>query len=196
MDSSGDSNFRQLYLQRLVGALNALNRPGIRAPGNEDEVAGSSRNIKLAADVSLALTANRTAWSRALLNRISSDERSRPALRKILGPKHFQALIIAQRARKRSRLKLQSKMKQASRGQRSEDGLSLYRCFCSKRLDPATSSEASLVKKRKRKLQSLVPGGTSMDTFSLLDETAHYITSLTTQWNSSLQLLSCSWRFL
>ncbi|GLJ12991.1 hypothetical protein SUGI_0202440 [Cryptomeria japonica] len=187
MNSRGDLSFRDLYLKRLVGALDALKKPTNSNPDCEEKVGGSSRNIKLAADVSLALTANRPAWSRALLNRISNDEKNRPALRKILGSKKFQA-VIEENARYKSRLKLHSKPKKihihkhkTSHGSKASHVLSLYRIFRSKRVDPATSSQESSFNKRRRKLQRLVPGGNLMGTSCLIRETEDYIKSLTAQ---------------
>ncbi|GLJ12989.1 hypothetical protein SUGI_0202400 [Cryptomeria japonica] len=173
MNSSEDMTLRNIYLKRLVGALNALNKPTASNAGNKEEVARSARDIKVAADVSLALTVNQTAWSRALLNRISGENKNRLVLRKIVRLKKFQALI-AQKTRRHSRLK---RTHMISNEFRDNDSKSLYRLFCSKRMDSATSSPARQV----RKLKSLVPGGKSMDTSCLLGETADYIASLTIQ---------------
>ncbi|GLJ13000.1 hypothetical protein SUGI_0202970 [Cryptomeria japonica] len=193
MNSRGvdSSSFRELYLRRFLWALKSIRRPTGSSQGDGDEVAEvlrSSRNVKLAADVSLALTANRAAWSRALLNRISSDEINRPALRKILEPSKFQA-IIAQRARQQSRLIYQSRLKHAHMQQHNFHGLrgskqsslSLYRIFFSKRMKPSFSSHARMFNRRTRQLQMLVPGGESMEESCLLRETADYIRSLTIQ---------------
>ncbi|GLJ22663.1 hypothetical protein SUGI_0426990 [Cryptomeria japonica] len=180
MNYSENFRSRQVYLKHLLGALEGLkNSP----TSNEDEVAGSNHNIKLAVDVSLALTANQAAWSRALLSRISSNEKNRAALKKIMGPKKFRA-IIAQKLRYQAHLVLQSKLKRAHKHRRKtsvgvtrQNGLSLCKIFSSKRSDPVNPSHANFVKK----LQKLVPGGELMDTSCLLRETALYITSLTTQ---------------
>ncbi|GLJ12988.1 hypothetical protein SUGI_0202300 [Cryptomeria japonica] len=179
MNSSGNVKLRNLYLKRLVGVLNALKKPTASNPSNEvDKVAGSAHNIKLAADVSLALTVNRAAWSRALLNRmISGEKKKRIAYRKIARLRKFQALI-AHKARCHSRLKRAQMHEYVNSNEfRSKQRKSLYRVLGCKKTGSATSSNARQV----RKLQSLVPGGKSMDTSSLLRETADYIASLTIQ---------------
>ncbi|XP_057859818.1 transcription factor IBH1 [Cryptomeria japonica] len=180
MNSRADSNFRELFLNRLVGALNGLQKPSCRKEGEEADVPGSSHNIKLAADVSLALTANHSVWSRALLSKISFDAKNRHVLMKILKPKKFQA-IMAQATR--YQLKQAHVLnKRTSNGlSGSRQSLALYKSFCSKRLEPGSSSNTRLLHRRTRELQNLVPGGKSMKISCLLGETADYIDSLTTQ---------------
>lgn len=187
MNSSGDSTFKQLYLKRLIKALNGLKKPSNSScHGDEDDkVSCSSRNIKLAADVSLAMTANQAAWGQALMNILSSNEENRPTLKKILGPKKFQA-IMAKKVRHQSLLVLQSRLRRAHmQKQKSSKPKTLlsHRSFYSERSDSSSSSSSRshLVKRRTKQLQGMVPGGNSMDTSSLLRETADYIISLKTQ---------------
>ncbi|GLJ12997.1 hypothetical protein SUGI_0202840 [Cryptomeria japonica] len=182
-----NSSFKKLYLKRFLRVLKSLRKGTRGSQGSGDEVAEvpcSSRTIKLAADVSLALTANRSAWGRALLNRISSDEKKRPVLRNALEPSKFKA-VMAQRAKYQSCLMLRASLKQAHMQHHKicsrQSSLSLYRFLCSKRIEPATSSEVEEFKRRTRQLKRLIPGGKSMDMPCLLGETAHYIAYLTGQ---------------
>ncbi|GLJ12995.1 hypothetical protein SUGI_0202820 [Cryptomeria japonica] len=182
-----NSTSKKLYLNRFLRALKRLRKGTRSSQENGDEVAEvlcSSRTIKLAADVSLALTANRSAWGRALLNRISSDEKNRPVLKNGLEQRKFEA-VMAQRAKYQSCLMLRARLKKAHMQHHKicsrQSSLSLYRFVSSKRIEPATSSEVEEVKRRTRQLKRLIPGGKSMDMPCLLGETAHYISYLTGQ---------------
>ncbi|GLJ12998.1 hypothetical protein SUGI_0202870 [Cryptomeria japonica] len=172
--------FRELYLKRLIPGLKNLQKPTSSSKGDESDNPCSSHNVKLAADVSLALTANRSAWGRALLSRISRDENNRSVLRKILEPKKFRA-IMAQRAIYKSRFRLQSRRKLDHMKSHKNSSHCLYRYLCSARFDTVTSSNARVLNRRTRELQRLVPGGKSMGTACLLGETADYISCLKTQ---------------
>ncbi|GLJ12996.1 hypothetical protein SUGI_0202830 [Cryptomeria japonica] len=170
----------ELYLSRHIPALKNLQKPTSSSKGDESDNPCSSHNVKLAADVSLALTANRSAWGSALLNRISRDENNRPALRKILEPKKFRA-IMAKKAIYKSRYRLRSRRKLAHMKRHKNSSHCLYRYFCSARFDLVTSSNARALNGRTRELQKLVPGGKSMGTSCFLRETADYISRLKTQ---------------
>jgi len=183
--NSSESSFQRLYLKRLLRAFDRLKRPS-------SDLKGSS-NIRLAADVSLALAASpRALWRHGLMNKISCDESNRRILRRILGRKRFGG-IMAERARTQSYSLLQSRLKDAVRNKKScSDGWKkLYvmrRRFLlcrspANRFEPLPASLVArrLVNRRTKQLQRLIPGGKSMDTSCLLRETADYIVALKTQ---------------
>lgn len=183
--NSSESSFQRLYLKRLLRAFDRLKRPS-------SDLKGSS-NIRLAADVSLALAASpRALWRHGLMNKISCDDSNRRILRRILGRKRFRG-IMAERARTQSYSLLQSRLKDAVRNKKScSDGWKkLYvmrRRFLlcrspANRFEPLPASLVArrLVNRRTKQLQRLIPGGKSMDTSCLLRETADYIVALKTQ---------------
>lgn len=183
--STSESSFRCLYLKRLLRVIRRLKRPSSSLKG--------SSNIRLAADVSLALAASpRAAWRHGLMHKISCDEKNRSILRRILGRKRFRGLI-AERARNQSLSLLQSRLKDAMQNKSScSDGwkrLYVMRrrlLLCrppAKRFEPLPASliARNLVNRRTKQLQRLIPGGKSMETSCLLKETADYIFALKTQ---------------
>jgi len=183
--NSAESSFRRLYLKRLLRVFDRLKRPS-------SDLKGSS-NIMLAADVSLALAASpRAAWRHGLMNKIFCDENNRKILRRILGRKRFQGIML-QRTRSQSYSLLRSRLKDAVQVKKScsEEWKRLYvmrrRLFLcrspAKRFEPVPASLVArrLVNRRTKQLQRLIPGGKSMDTSCLLRETADYIAALKTQ---------------
>lgn len=163
--SSSESNFRWLYLKRLLRAFDRLKR-------RSSDIKSSSCNIKFAADVSLALAASpRAAWRHGLMNKISCDEKNRRILRRILGRKRFRG-IMAERARSQLWKRLYMIRRR------------LLSCrWSAKRFEPVPASVVArrLVGRRMKHLQRLIPGAKSMDTCCLLRETADYIVALKTQ---------------
>eukprot|EP01018_Ginkgo_biloba_P037562 Gb_08773 [translate_table: standard] len=170
MKSATGNRFRELYLKRFLGALGRVKR--ISAGGGL-RLAKRRRAIKLAADISLAFTANRAAWSHALLNNISGIQKNKSLLYKIVGHKRLMRRLTVGRARHNSSLLF-------------KPGPGLWACrkrYVRKRCALAEKPPAN---KRTEKLRSLIPGGRSMDTSSLLRETADYIAHLKTQVECSI----------
>lgn len=183
--STSESSFRCLYLKRLLRVIRRLKRPSSSLKG--------SSNIRLAADVSLALAASpRAAWRHGLMHKISCDEKNRSILRRILGRKRFRGLM-AERAITQSISLLQSRSKDAMQNKSScSDGWKrLYVMWrrlllCrppAKRFEPLPASLVArkLVNRHTKQVQRIIPGGKSMETSCLLKEMADYIVALKTQ---------------
>lgn len=167
-------SLREVYLWRLLRALNSLEINSLRV----------TRDIRLAADVSLALTAPKgSIWSHALLANISKHEKNRDILQKIAGKSKY---MIITRALQRNDLQY---MCLGSVFPKSRESI-LQRSRLVRRSIPHRKNAShispsmvarKIVQKRTRILQSLVPGGSSMDISCLLKETADYIISLKAQ---------------
>lgn len=166
-------SLREVYLWRLIRALNSLEINSLRA----------TRDIRVAADVSLALTAPKgSIWSHALLANISKHEKNRDILHKIAGKKKYMR-AARQRNHDLPYMCLGSVLPKSR-----ESVVQRSRLIRRSRTPRKNASHISpsrvarkIVQKRTKILQSLVPGGRSMDISCLLKETADYIISLKAQ---------------
>ncbi|XP_071717513.1 transcription factor IBH1-like 1 [Rutidosis leptorrhynchoides] len=132
------------------------------------------KKIKLSADIALASAKNATTcWSKALISEAKKDEENKILIsnlsNNIMDQEAQQKVICHKRIRSKKILK---------------------KCFgVSKRMmkmEPRRSNNATciakiLVKKRTRVLKRLVPGGESMDEFTIIKEALDYILSLRVQ---------------
>lgn len=169
-------SLREVYLWRLIRALNSLEINSLRA----------TRDIRVAADVSLALTAPKgSIWSRALLANISKHEKNRDILQKIAGKKKYMRAL--QRNHELPLYVCLGSVLPKSRESVVEKSRLIRRSALTHRklastvhISPSRIAR-KIVQKRTKILQSLVPGGRSMDISCLLKETADYIISLKAQ---------------
>ncbi|XP_043695769.1 transcription factor IBH1-like 1 [Telopea speciosissima] len=129
--------------------------------------------IKLSADVAMASTrGGKSCWSCALISNASKKEESKIIVRNILGSEFEKltkpsmgAFMSYKRVRSRNILRR---------------SYSSCRKIAPKKVQ-ASSIGKRLVRKRTKVLRGLIPGGESMDGFSLLEETLDYILSLRAQ---------------
>ncbi|KAI3827573.1 hypothetical protein L1987_01650 [Smallanthus sonchifolius] len=142
------------------------------------DVLERKKKIKLCADIALASAKNATtSWSIALISEAKKEGENEILVDNLLGPespfKQQKTIPLMSACHKRVRSKKILK-RSCSVGQRM------------KKMGPPKSNLAiyiakTLVKKRTQVLQRLVPGGESMDEFSLIKEALDYILSLRVQ---------------
>ncbi|KAJ4958455.1 hypothetical protein NE237_025566 [Protea cynaroides] len=133
------------------------------------------KTIKLSADVAMAsVRGGKTCWSRALIANASKQENGKTLVRNILGSE-FEKLTKPSMGAFMSHKRVRSKniLRRSCSSHR-------IRKIAPKRVQ-ASSIAKRMVKKRTQILRGLVPGGESMDDFSLLEETLDYILSLKAQ---------------
>ncbi|KAF8400442.1 hypothetical protein HHK36_013740 [Tetracentron sinense] len=131
--------------------------------------------IKLSADVAMAYAKDfKTCWSRALIANASKQDDNKILVRNILGSE-FERLKKSSIGSKMCNKRVRSKkiLKRSCTILR-------IRSTATRRV-LASSIAKRLVKERTLVLKGLVPGGESMDEFSLLKETLDYIHSLRAQ---------------
>ncbi|KAL8223117.1 hypothetical protein R6Q57_020516 [Mikania cordata] len=135
------------------------------------------KKIRLCADIALASAKNvTTSWSIALISEAQKDDENKILVDKLIGPElrlkpqNTTRQMIACHKRVRS-----NKILKKSRhvGQRMKK--------CPPKHNLATYIAKILVKKRTQLLKTLVPGGESMDEYSLIKEALDYILSLRVQ---------------
>ncbi|XP_057841715.2 transcription factor IBH1 [Cryptomeria japonica] len=162
------SAFKQMYLFRLLHALHCVRRSSL---WNKMPAFRRRKNIRMAADVSLALTCKGSMWSRALFSQISS-----PRTRKMAAAEGMNNIPplrpICRSPGLCSRLRQPFSVRKLG-----------FRRFGAKTVKRVDSSAIArkIDGNRKEILQRLVPGGTSMNTCRLLKETADYIVALQAQ---------------
>ncbi|XP_043708298.1 transcription factor IBH1-like 1 [Telopea speciosissima] len=165
------STLKQDFLKRWVIGLQSFG-----SSSKDMSFLERKKVIKLSADVAVAsLRAGKTCWSRALIANASKQEGGKTLIENILGSefdeKPTKPTMGAFMSHKRVRSK--SILRRSCSSHR-------IRKIAPKRVQ-ASSIAKRLVKKRTQVLRSLVPGGESMDGFSLLEETLDYIISLKAQ---------------
>ncbi|KAJ0960854.1 hypothetical protein J5N97_003286 [Dioscorea zingiberensis] len=169
----GSNTFMQVFLKKWLLGL----KQGGMSTTESMSFLERKRAIKLSADVAMAFARDGMNWSQALITNLSKQEENKALVSTILGDEYH--------GRRSSPMK-RCYIKQASR---SKKILRRSLQFCSrirKRKNRSNGVVAKilardLVKKRTKLLKTLVPGGDSMDDFSLLDETLDYIISLQAQ---------------
>ncbi|XP_071729639.1 transcription factor IBH1-like 1 [Rutidosis leptorrhynchoides] len=139
--------------------------------------------IKLCADIALASAKNgTTSWSNALISDAKKDDESKILVNNLIGRRelnrfkpqktsHQSTTITYDHKRVRSKNILKRSCSLSQRMKKMVPPKSNLAIFVAKRL----------VKKRTQVLKKLVPGGESMDEFSLIRETLDYILSLKVQ---------------
>lgn len=132
------------------------------------------RAIKLAANIAMAAASKDMNWSRALIARHAKHGRNRALVRTLLGRKRYEGVT------KPSNFPAQRMVMMIRRRVRRNP---LIRRGANVSSATASVMAQSMVRKRTRILKRLVPGGESMDDFSLLGETIDYVQSLQAQVN-------------
>ncbi|KAK9060654.1 hypothetical protein SSX86_021360 [Deinandra increscens subsp. villosa] len=135
------------------------------------------KKIKLSANIALAYAKNSTTcWSKAIISEAKREERNTILARNLSDPGSkfrcaYQKVTCHKRIRSKKILKkscgVGKKMKKISELRR---GSNLATCVAKR-----------LVKKRTQVLKRLVPGGESMDEYSIIKEALDYILSLRVQ---------------
>ncbi|URD74754.1 hypothetical protein MUK42_24096 [Musa troglodytarum] len=136
--------------------------------------------IKLSADVAMAVARGSKKWTRGLIASLSKEEQNRSFRQFVLGKDFGRPAKLCHSSWKIPRSK--NIVRRSLR-------------FLSKRKSNIRAPNSSvlagtLVEKRTQVLKRLVPGGESMDGFSLLDETLDYVTCLQAQVDVMQKLMT------
>lgn len=166
---AADLSFHRIFLKTMFMGLK------LGVSSKKMSYQERKRVIKLSANIAMAVAGNGMNWSRALITRHAKHEQNKVLLKSLLGCKTYERItkpcfpsnftgkrMIMKRRFGRTNLMLR-------RGTHASNGAT------------AGVIAKSLVKKRTRILKRLVPGGESMDDFSLLEETIDYVVSLQAQ---------------
>lgn len=195
------SAFRGIYTRRLLGALRRVGGLS-RRKKEELTLVKRMRRIKIAAELSLALISNGTAWGRALITKYTSQQkRDRCLVKGIMGKKRFNDVMRMKRDAYHSRDRLMfirhegphglaCRMKKYMKAQMPISRAIIRRSIHRKNAVniPVRPCENKLASNdRTRQLQRLIPGGESMNSSCLLREAADYIVSLRAQ----VQVMHC-----
>lgn len=164
------TSLKQKFLKKWIMGLQICG-----SSKKEMDILERKKAIKLAADVAMASTRTATTcWSRALIANASKCDENKMLVEHIMGSSQSERLSVKSACmgcNKRIRSKkILGRSKSISRVKKIAPQKIL-----------ANSLAKRLVKKRTQVLKSLVPGGESMDEFSLIEETLDYILSLRTQ---------------
>ncbi|PWA75480.1 Myc-type, basic helix-loop-helix (bHLH) domain-containing protein [Artemisia annua] len=134
------------------------------------------KKIKISADIALACAKNATtSWSKALIAEAKKDEQNKILIDNLACPEseikgfHQKVMTCHKRIRCKKILK------------RSHGVVKRTKKLKPRRSDLAIRVAKRLVKKRTQVLKGLVPGGESMDEFSIIKEALDYILSLKVQ---------------
>lgn len=192
------SAFRGIYRRRLLSALRKIDGLG-KDKKAELNLLKRSRRIKLAADLSLALTSHGTAWSQALIkNHMSQSKRDKRLVKEIMGNKRFNEVIRIKRNAYYSQHPLMLMQHEGSHGLtgRMKKYMKVHMRMSRNiihRKNPVKPSAYKLeLDEKTRQLKKLIPGGESMNSSCLLREAADYIASLKTQVQVMHSLTYCS----
>lgn len=178
--------FRERYVQKFVPLLSCI---------REKIAMKRYQAVKRAADFSLACTAGRTSWSKALRRRLSVDGRAKQ--RKMQNQKSscsYEAdeagLAFLERLRRRriraraQSLNYRKSFLQAQKQQRKSKLVQDLVTHNGQLEDTQVTNRPRMIAQYGNKFSSLselIPGGLHMDIPKLLDQTAHYIISLQLQ---------------
>lgn len=187
--------FLFFHFQQRMGSSSELKREFVKKWAKGLQTFTSSKKemsflerkkaIKLSADVAMAAstriktTTTTTSWSCALIAKAKMDDNNAVVVENILGPddeseklwKCSSNHLVVCHKRFRSKIILKKSCGISKRARRMAPRMTVLATCVAKRL----------VKKRTQVLKSLVPGGESMDEFSLIKETLDYIISLRVQ---------------
>ncbi|KAF8389305.1 hypothetical protein HHK36_025998 [Tetracentron sinense] len=178
---SGSSTLKKEFLKKWVLGLQICSSSTKKMNFLE-----RSKAIKLSADVAMASAKDcRTSWSRALITNALKQDEDKIIVRNILGTdfekltkSSFVSEMFSRRVGSKKILRRSCTLRRIKKG-------------AAKRV-LASSIAKRLVKKRTQVLKGLVPGGESMDQFSLLKETLDYILSLQAQIDVMQRLANAS----
>ncbi|RZS16731.1 hypothetical protein BHM03_00048758 [Ensete ventricosum] len=134
--------------------------------------------IKLSADVAMAVARGTRKWTRGLIAGLSKEHQNGSFLQLLLGEQYERLMKPCHSSWKIPRCK-----KIVRRSLR-------VCCRRKKKKNQVGVLARTLVAKRTQELKILVPGGESMDGFSLLDETLDYVLSLRAQVDLMQSLLT------
>ncbi|XP_010278020.1 PREDICTED: transcription factor IBH1 [Nelumbo nucifera] len=165
------SSFKQELLKKWVLGLQSCG-----SMAKEMSFLERKNAIKLSADIAMASArGGKTRWSRAVISSASKRDDSKLLVRNILG-NEFERLMKASVGTPSCNKRFMSK-----KILRMSRGLRRLRRSTARRRVQASSIAKRMVQRRTQVLKSLVPGGESMDGFSLIEETLDYILSLRAQ---------------
>ncbi|KAK3005933.1 hypothetical protein RJ639_016957 [Escallonia herrerae] len=165
------SQLKRDFLKQWLKGLQMCNYPK-----KEMSILERKKAIKLSADVAMASTRNATScWSLALIANASKDGNNKCLVEHLLGQESerlkmastFQLAILNKKLRSKKIIKKSCSVRRVKK--------------LAPRMVLASSVAKRLAKNRTQLLKSLVPGGESMDEFSLIKETLDYIVSLRVQ---------------
>ncbi|XP_058067844.1 transcription factor IBH1-like 1 [Magnolia sinica] len=163
------NSFKKVFLKKLLVGLQHDDFSSKNMSLTERKNA-----IKLSSDVALAFAGNGAIWSQALITDVSKQEKNKTLMRHILG-NEFERMTEKPCGRSVACKMVRSKK-------------ILKRSYIQRRIRKsaprrmiASAIAKRIVKKRTQVLKCIIPGGESMDEFSLLDETIDYILSLRAQ---------------
>ncbi|XP_039146132.1 transcription factor IBH1-like 1 isoform X2 [Dioscorea cayenensis subsp. rotundata] len=175
----GSNTFMQVFFKKwLLG----LKHGGISSKNMS--FLERKRTIKVSSDIAMAFAKHGRTWSQALVTNLSKQEENKAMVNAIFedveyhkkksssssSPRYHDKPCYNTRSKKILRRSLQvCSMVRKRRHKKPSNGV------------VAMILAKDLVKKRTKLLKRLVPGGDSMDDFSLLDETFDYIISLQAQ---------------
>lgn len=158
------AGFQRKYLSRLVSVLHRKRFEPATS------VSARSRAVKLAADLSLAITARgRAAWSRAILRRcLFRFNKSRYQRRSVEKSRMNSSRSASAKKRRLCKMTFASKKSAMSRSGTST------RSYGNEEAEGTVASRMQI-------LRTLVPGNSGLDSPVLLKETADYIVALKMQ---------------
>lgn len=195
------SAFGGIYRRRLLSALRKIDGLGKDKKGKLN-LLKRTRKIKLAADLSLALTSHGTAWSQALIkNHISQSKRDKRLVREIMGKKRFNDLTRIKRnaymfMQHEGSHGLTDRMKKYMKAAPMIMSRNIIHRIIHRNnavnIPVETSAYKLALNEKTRQLKKLIPGGESMNSSCLLREAADYIASLKTQVQVMNSLIYCS----
>ncbi|MFS7900915.1 putative transcription factor bHLH family [Helianthus anomalus] len=150
-----------------------------------------TKKIKLSADIALASAKHSaTCWSKAIISEAKKDERNTILINNLSDPKMnfkcaHQNLACLKRIRSRKILK-----------KSCDVGIKMKKMKPRRQVSNlATCIAKRLVKKRTQVLKRLVPGGESMDEYSIIKEALDYILSLRVQVDVMKNLVNATTNF-
>jgi len=177
------SSLRGIYRRRLLSALRKINGLG-RDKRGKLNLMNQTRRIKLAADLSLALTSHGTAWSRALIKKhISLLKTDKRLVKEIMGNAYYSQHQLKFKQHEGFH-GLTGRMKKYMKAPMIMTRNIIQRIIHRKNavnIPVRPSAYKIALNERTRQLKKLIPGGESMNNSSLLREAADYIVSLRTQ---------------
>ncbi|XP_042447897.1 transcription factor IBH1-like 1 isoform X1 [Zingiber officinale] len=173
------SSFKLVFLKQMLRGFLLSD-----ASSNSMSFHERKNAIKLSADAAIAFARGRTRWSQGLITNLSKNEKNKEILKSLLGREYDNLRKPCSNSLKipRSKKILRRCLRMCSRRKKAGRAQHICKSILAK----------ALAKKRIQVLKKLVPGGESMDGFSLLDETLDYAMSLKAQVDVMRRLLKTS----
>ncbi|KAL6012264.1 hypothetical protein ACLOJK_002742 [Asimina triloba] len=129
--------------------------------------------IRLSSDVALATLSSKANWSRALIANISRQEKNKILVGRILGKEFYHLTEPNHKSPLCKMVKSKKILRRSCAVRRMRK--------CSPKRSLARTIALKILSKKTQILKILIPGGKSIDDFSLLDETMDYIRALEAQ---------------